>query len=233
MLVPFILAVCMCGVFCLIPLTMYLLWLARITRRDHPAAVSGSWDLAGLVLGLSGFIVFGGGLLLTLLQSNFRYLMRGNFEALRAAWVQEKLTWSLLVCLYLIFVLGGIGLTYLSRRRALVVYNIEPVEFETMLVEVFEQIGRSVTRRGKVWGDDAALCELDEFDAGRTVTLRWLSHDERLFEEVERRLRAAVATHPADDNPASRWLMSGAVGSGTIVMCCFGLLVFYISLLGR
>lgn len=233
MLVPYILAVCLCGVFCLIPLTMYLLWLARITRRDHPTAISGSWDFAGLVLGLSGFIVFGGGLLLTLFQSNFRYLMRGNLEALRAAWVQEKVTWSLLALFYLIVVLGGIGLTYLGRRRTLVVYSVEPVEFEALLAEVFEQLGRPVTRRGKVWGDDVALCELDEFDAGRTVTLRWLSHDERLFEEVERQLRAAVAAHPVDDNPASRWLMSGAIGSGTITMCCFGLLVFYISLLGR
>lgn len=233
MVVPFILALCLCGVFCLIPLTSYLLWLARITRRDHPTPVSGSWDFAGLVLGLSGFIVFGGGLLLTLFQSNFRYWMRGNMEALRAAWMQEKVTWSLLVCFYLAVVLGGIGLTFLTRRRTLVVYNVEPAVFETTLVEVFEQLGRSVERHGRRWADDAALCELDTFEGGRTVTLRWVSNDQRLFEDVVRHLRAALATQTTDENPASRWLMSGAVGTGTIVLCSFGLLVYGISLVGR
>ena len=82
MVLPYILAICFCGVFCLIPLAMYLLYMARITRRDHPTPVSGAWDFAGLAVGLSGFIVFGGGLLLTLFQSNFRYWMRGNVEAL-------------------------------------------------------------------------------------------------------------------------------------------------------
>ena len=81
MVLPFILAICLCGVFCLIPLTMYLWWLARITGARHPKPISGPWDFAGLMLGLSGFVVFGGGLLLTLCQSNFRYWMRGNVEA--------------------------------------------------------------------------------------------------------------------------------------------------------
>jgi hypothetical protein len=233
LVVHYILAICLCGVFCLIPLAIYLLCLAQITRRDHPTPVSGPWDFAGLVLGLSGFIVFGGGLLLTLVQSNFRYWMRGNLEALRAAWVQERLTWSLLVCFYLVVVLGGIGLTFLARRRTLVVYNVEPAALEMALVEVFEQLGRSVERHGKLWAGPAPLCELDAFEAGRTVTLRWVSNDLRLFEDVVRHLRAAIAMQLTDENPASRWLMSGAVGSAAIVLCSFGLLVYGLSLLGR
>jgi hypothetical protein len=218
-------------VFCLIPLAMYLLWLAQITRRPHPTPVSGPWDFAGLVMGLSGFIVFGGGLLLTLFQSNFRYWMRGNVEALRAAWIQERVTWALFVSFYLAVVFGGIVLTFLARRRTLVVYHVEPAAFETALVEVFEQLGRTVERRGKLWASgDIALCTVDTFEAGQTVTLRWVSNDQRLYEDVTRTLRAALATHSSGDNPASRWLMAAAIGTGVTVLCSFGLLIYGISL---
>lgn len=233
MVVPYILAICLCGVFCLIPLAMYLLYMAQLTRRDHPVPVSGSWDFAGLVLGLSGFIVFGGGLLLTLFQSNFRYWMRGNVEALRAAWVQERVTWMLLVGFYLTLVLGWAALTFAVRRRSLVVYNVEPAALETTLLEVFDQLGRPIERRGKLWVGASPLLELDTFEGGHTVTLRWVSPDQRLFEDVVRLLRTALATQPAGDNPASRWIMAVAVGTGVIVLCSFGLLLYGLSLMGR
>ena len=232
MVLQFILAICLCGVFCLIPLAMYFMWLAQVTRREHPKLLSGQWDFAGLLLGLSGFIVFGGGLLLTLCQSNFRYWMRGNFEALRAAWIQERVTWTMLVVFYLLVITGIAGLTLLARRRTVVVYNVEPAVFETALVEVFDQLGRPVERRGRLWvGGGTPLCAVDTFEAGRTVTLRWVSDDERLFEEVDRQLRAALATQSTGDNPASRWLMAAAVGSAATIACCFGLLLYGISLL--
>src|SRR5262245_54900401 len=125
----FILVICLAGVFCLAPLALYLLWLATVTRRERPTLVSGQWDFVGLVLGLSGFVLFGGGLVLSLFQSNFRYWMRGNFESLRAAWGQEKVTWVLLALLYLIAVTGWIVLTLAARRRSLVVYNVDPAAF--------------------------------------------------------------------------------------------------------
>jgi hypothetical protein len=233
LVLPYILAICMCGVFCLIPLAMYLLWMARITQRDRPTPVSGAWDFAGLVVGLSGFILFGGGLLLSLFQSNFRYWMRGNVEALRAAWVQERVTWMLLVGFYLGIVLGWIALTLAIRRRSLVVYNVEPAVFETTLLEVFEQLGCPIERRGKLWVGASPLLELDTFDGGRTVTVRWVSNDQRLFEDVTRLLRTALATQSTGDNPASRWIMSAAVGIGVIILCSFGLLLYGLSLFGR
>lgn len=231
MVVPFIIAICLCGVFCLIPLALYFMWLAQVTRREHPRPVSGQWDFAGLLLGLSGFIVFGGGLLLTLCQSNFRYWMRGNVEALRAAWVQERVTWTLLVVCYFLVVAGIAGLTLLSRRRSVVVYNVEPGVFEAALAEVFDQLGRPVERQGRLWVSGVPLCAVDTFEAGRTATLRWLSDDERLFEEVDRQLRAALATQSTGDNPASRWLMMCAIGTAATIACCFGLLLYGLSLM--
>ncbi|MBY0458429.1 MAG: hypothetical protein K2V38_13905 [Gemmataceae bacterium] len=232
MTVPFILVVCLAGVLCFGPLGLYLLWLARVTRRDRPTAVAGPWDFAGLAVGLSGFALFGGGLVLSLVQSNFRFWMRGNFEALRAVWIQERVTWSLLAFFYLVLVVGACALALLSRRRSVVVYNIAPDEFEALVGEVFEQLGRPIERRGNTWVAGQPLFALDAFEGGRTVTLRWLSPDEGLCAEVERLLRAALSAHPAsDDNAVTRWLMAGASGSAAVVACCFGLFLYGISLL--
>jgi hypothetical protein len=229
--VPYILAICLCGVFCLLPLAIYLLWLSQVTRRERPTALSGAWDFAGVLLALSGFFAFGGGLLLSLLQSNFRYWMRGNFEGLRTAWVQERVAWSFIVLAYLFVVLGAVAVGFVARRRSLVVYNVEPAAFESLLNEVFQQLGRPVERVGKLWVSGDPLFELDAFAAGRTVTLRWVSPDERLHEEVARQLRAALAAHATADNPAGRWLTAAAVGLGALAGCSFGLLIYAYSLL--
>jgi hypothetical protein len=207
--------------------------LARLTRRDTPTAVSGPWDFAGVLAGLSGFIVVGGGLVLSLFQSNFRFWMRGNLESLRAVWVQERTTWILFALAYLLVVIGCGGLALVGRRRTLVVYNVEPAAFETALVEVFEQLGRSVERRGNLWSGTAPLCEVDAFVAGRTVTVRWVSEDVRLYEEVVRLLRAALAAVGTAENPVTHWLTAGAVGSGLLAVCSCGLLLYALALMGR
>jgi nucleoside-diphosphate-sugar epimerase len=225
---PPVVVVCLGGLFCLAPLAVYLLWLGLVTRRDRPTVLSGPLDFAALAAGLSGFVLFGGGLVLTLLQSNFRYLMRGNFESLRKAWGDEQNTWILLSALYLLAVVGAVALTLAARRRSLVVYNVDPDEFEATVGEVFDRLGRPVERKGRAWVGGGPLFELDRFDGGRTVTLRWVSKDAALFAEAERLIREAVGNTPADDNPATRWLMSAAGGAGFSAGCFFGLILVYV-----
>lgn len=227
----FILVLCLAAVFCLAPLAIYLLWLALVTRRSRPTVISGSWDFVGLAAGLSGFVLFGGGLVLSLVQSNFRYWMRGNFESLRAAWGQEKVTWMLFAFLYVALVITWIALALAARRRSLVVYNIDPSVFEAALSEVFEQLNKPVERHGNLWTSAVPLAEVDRFVAGRTVTLRWVGEDRVLFQEVERLLREAVRLIGTDENPATRWLMAGAVGAGASAAGCFGLLAWALSLI--
>lgn len=221
----FILVLCLVGAFCLAPLAVYLLWLAQITRRDRPTIMAGTWDFGILLIGLSGFILFGGWLLLSLLQSNFRYWMRGNLEGLRAAWGQEGLTWMLLALLYVLFVAGGSLLTLLSRRRSLVIYNVELATFESTLNEVFEQLNRPVERRGNVWFSGVPLCELDRFPRGNTATLRWLSDDRLLFQDVERILRETVRSIYTEENAVTQWIMVAAFGVGLSAICCFVLFI--------
>ena len=226
----FQLVVALAGVFCLAPVSLYLLWLATVNKRDHPTVIGGGWDFAALLAGLSGFVLFGGGLLLSLLQSNVRYWKRGNFEAVRDAWGQEHVTWSLIVGGYFVVVVGGAVVTLLARRRTLVVYGVDPGLFEITLTDLFEQLGRPVERRGNLWVGGVPLFELDPFAASQTVTLRWLSDDARLFEEVERQVRQAVPTLPPGDGAAGRWLVSAATACLVFVVCCVGMMAYGMAL---
>ena len=221
----FALVVCLAGIFCLAPLALYLLWLAVLNKKRRPTLIPGGWDFAALCGGLSGFILFGGGLVLALLQSNARYIFRGNFEALRAAWGQEQLAWLAVAGGYLFVVVGGGLFTLTVRRRSLVVYNVEPGAFETAVAEVFDHLGRAVTRTGNLWSGPAPLFELELFPAGKTVSLRWIGDDERLFEEVVRNLRPAVSDLAPVENPTARWLTSSAVGILIVVVFFVGVMV--------
>ena len=221
----FFLVVCLAAVLCLGPLAGYLLWLTTLTRRERPTLVSGAWDFSVLLAGLSGFILFGGTLLLTLVQSNARFLTRGNFEAIKNSWGQEKTSWTLVALGYVALVVGGVYVTLSARRRTLVVYNVEPERFEATVNEVFEHLNRPLERQGNRWSSGVPLFELEPFVGGKTVTLRWLSDDKLLFQDVERHLREALRTVIAPENPAGRWFASFASGSVIIIAFC---LVFFV-----
>ncbi len=226
----FALVVCLAGIFCLAPLALYLLWLAVLNKKARPTVVPGGWDFAALCGGLSGFVLFGGGLVLSLLQSNVRYIFRGNFEALRTAWAQEQLAWLAVAGGYLFIVVGGGWLTLALRRRSLVVYNVETGAFETAVAEVFDHLGRPAQRTGNLWSAPGPLFELEPFAAGKCVALRWVGDDERLFEEVARQLRPAVADLAPVDNPTARWLTAAAVGILVVVVFFVGVMVTSVGL---
>ncbi|QDU21619.1 hypothetical protein [Urbifossiella limnaea] len=220
----FALVVCLAGIFCLAPLALYLLWLAVLNKKRRPTVVPGGWDFAALCGGLSGFILFGGGLVLTLLQSNARYLFRRNLEALRAAWAEEQMAWLAVAAGYLFVVVGGGLFTLVLRRRSLVIYNVEPGAVEAAVAEVFDHMGKAVTRTGNLWSGPDPLFELEPFAAGKSVSLRWVSNDDRLFEEVTRHLRPAVADLAPAENPTARWLTTAAVGILVVVVFFVGVM---------
>jgi hypothetical protein len=223
----FFLVLCLAGIFCLSPLALYLLWTAKLTRRARPVVLAGTWDFVALLAGLSGFILFGGGLVISLLESNARYWMRGNFEALRDAWNQEKVAWLLLSGSYVSLVMVAVLFALASRRRSIVFYNIDTAAFEASVAEVFEHLNRPVERRGNVWySGPASLFELDPFPRGRTATLRWLTGDLELFQEVDRNLREAVRSQYTDTNVFSQWILAAAIWVSIAAVACLGSLAF-------
>lgn len=228
MTAPLILVVCLANLFCLGPLSLYLLHLAVLARRPRPTVVSGSWDFAALAAGLSGFVLFGGGLFLHLAQSNFRYWMRGNLEAFRGAWASEQTSWVLLSAAYGLCVALLVALTLASRRLSFTVYNVSAPDFEAALGDVLEQLNRPLERRGNEWvGATGPVFRVDHFEGGRAASLRWLADDRSLLPDVERLTREAVRTATPDENPAGSWLMAFAGGAASWAAGSFGLLLVY------
>jgi hypothetical protein len=153
--------------------------------------------------------------------------MRGNLEAFRGAWASDSTTWILISSVYVLGVFALIGFTLAARRRSFVVYNVEPTEFESAITDVFERLNRPLERRGKVWVSGVPLFELDTFENGHTVTLRWVAEDHALFLEAERLTREAMKAIATEDNPAAPWLLACAAGAGFWAAGSFALILVY------
>jgi hypothetical protein len=225
-----LLVVLLCGAFCLAPLALYLSWLAAINRRPRPTVVGGGWDFAWLLGGLSGFLVYGGGLLVAGLQSSVRYAARGNWEQVRDAWGQEGTTWAAIAVGYLLVVGGLSALVIASRLRTLSVFNIDRHEAEAAIDAALAEAGVSATRFGNVWSNDRPVVAIDVFAGLRHVSVRLLSPDPRACEELERALRQKLAAAPPSDAPVSAWLYSAAISCGVTVACCTLLIAVFIYL---
>jgi hypothetical protein len=217
-----ILALCMGGIACCTPLTLYLFWLANLNRRGRPTPVAGPWDFVALLAGLSGFLVIGSGLLLTAVVARSRLWGGHSFEELRDSWGHERTAWAVALAAYLAAAGLLVGLTLAARRRSLVAYNADLPAAEAALGHVFDDLGLPVKRFGNLWtdADGRGLVEAVPFHLFRNVTFRLLTADPRLREELDRRLRAAVAARPAGDNPVAPWLATTAVSLFVTVLCC-------------
>jgi hypothetical protein len=225
-----LLVILLCGVFCLAPLTLYLSWLGSINRRPRPTVVGGGWDFAWLLGGLSGFLVFGGGLLVAGLQSSVRYAARGNWQQVRDAWGEEGTTWAAIAIGYLLVVGGLSALVIVSRLRTLSVFHIDRPEVEAVVETALAEVGVSANRFGNVWSNDRPVVSIDAFPGLRHVTIRLLNSDPRACEELERALRQRLVAAPPSAAPVAGWLYSAAISCGVTVLCCMLLVAFYIHL---
>ena len=208
------------GIACGTPLTLYLFWLAALNRRPHPTVVAGTWDFVALLAGLSGFIVCGSGLFLTAVVAGARLWGGNSFEEIRDSWGRERTVWAIALVTYLAAFGLIVGLTLAARRRVLVAYNADLAAADTTLARVFEDLGLPVKRFGNLWTDGRRLVEVVPFHLFQHVTFRLLADDARLREELDRRIRSAVPTHPAGENPVAPWLTTTSVSLFVAVLCC-------------
>lgn len=225
-----LLVVLLCGAFGLAPLALYLSWLASVNRRPRPTVVGGGWDFVWLLGGLSGFLIYGGGLLVAGLQSNVRYAVRGNWQQVRDAWGHERITWAAIAVGYLLAVAGLAALVIASRLRTLSVFNIDRHEAEAAIDAALAEAGVSASRFGNVWSNDRPVVAIDAFTGLRHVSVRVLSPDPRAREELERALRPRLAAAPPAGAPVAAWLYSAAISCGVAVLCCTILTGFFIYL---
>lgn len=218
------LALCFAGVFCLSPLAVYLLWLAGVNRRPRPTVVSGQSDFIALVAGLSGFLIFGSLLAVTVTQSNARYWTRGNFEQVRAAWDQEKGIWLMAAGSYVALVVTGAIVGYVRRKNTLAVYAADPDGVIAIIDAEVTAVSTGTARSGYGWG---TLVRLEPNVGMGHATVRVTATDAGIAGELDRRLRAALPfATPAITTPAA-WFHTAAIGCGIGAVCSLGLVFFY------
>ncbi len=220
---------CFASLCCLMPLTFYLCWLASVNKKSHPTVVSGRWDFAIVLAALSGFLLVGGALLLTLVQSDTRFFLRGNFAQLREGWEQSSAAWILVTLGYLLLVVGSSALTLANRTRWLSIYNVDPAGAERAIERALERSGiPNALRYGNRWAHGPGILDLIPFRGMCHATIRLLGESPDTRAEIERHLRAELAATAGADNAASAWIGTLA-GAGVLLnLCLVGLTVYVI-----
>jgi hypothetical protein len=203
---------------CFGPLTLYLCWLATLNRRPKPTVISGTWDFAFVLAGLSGFLVVGGVLLMDMTT---RYFLRGNFGQLFDNWQTYRKTWLLIALGYLVIVIGMASWTLARRSRWLSVYNIELAEAERALEASLQASGLPLNRVGYRWLDGEVVIEPHR-SASHVVFILKIA-DKTIRQELEWRLWIDLAkAAPPQENAAAGWFTSLAVGHTFMVVGIVG-----------
>jgi hypothetical protein len=222
-----LITVCFAALCCIMPVTFYLCWLASVNKKLHPTVVSGKWDFVLVLAALSGFLLVGGALLLTLVQSDTRFILRGNFGQLREGWGQNAVAWLLVAVGYLMLVVGTAALTLTNRSRWLSVYNVDATNAERVIDSALElsQI-QNVIRYGNRWANGPGILEMVPFHGMSHVTIRMLSLSPVTRAEIEKQLRAELSTSSTPENGSAAWIGTLA-GAGVLLnVCLVGLALF-------
>jgi hypothetical protein len=235
---PF-LSLCFAGLFCLAPVSFYLCWLASVNRRDRPTVVAGGWDFAAVLLALSGCLIAGGVLLLSLAANDGRLFTGGSFARLRETWGQQWAAWLFLLVGYaaLLGIVAAAGAA--KRRHSLAVYNLDADTAGRVVGTALERSGLGFAREGDLWVEDnpaqpggRRLVEAKTFHGTAHTTIRLLCPHDRQREEIERHLRSELASTDTGPGPAAPWFTSIASGSVVVVVGFVGLIA-YVVFFGR
>jgi hypothetical protein len=134
----------------LLPLAVYLLALGAVNRRRHPLVVPGIWDFIGVLFAASGFLLFGGPVVLTCLNERWRMAWLLGQSPGSAGADGEVPVWALLAAVYFALVVGGAALMLRRRRHCTAIYNVEPEVVEEALAETCTHLGLSPVRSGNL-----------------------------------------------------------------------------------
>jgi hypothetical protein len=125
----------------LLPLAIYSFILATLNRGKRSVLVSGPWDMAGVLFGVSGFLIVGGPAALSSMYDQWRlFWLIGSYHRLReirADWYG----WLLLFAAYFIFMLTLSAWLIVQARFRTSVYNVDTGRFEQFLFRALDRIG--------------------------------------------------------------------------------------------
>ncbi|MCU0704733.1 MAG: hypothetical protein MUF18_12215 [Fimbriiglobus sp.] len=226
-----VVAVCFAVLFCLAPASFYLCWLSSVNRREKPTVVAGAWDFAAVLGAVSGFLIVGGVLLLSVASSDGRLFTGGNIDRLKIVFEEQWRNWLMMLVGYV--TLLGLAVTFgiKGRARWLAVYNLDADNAGRMIAAALERSGLDAQRKGNLWrepgGNGHRLVEAVTFHGTAHTTIRLLCPHERQREEIERHLRGELEAAETGPGPAASWFTSVAVGSVLLVVGCVGLIAFF------
>lgn len=226
MIVPVLLAVAL-G---LVPLGFYFNGLGALHRRPRPVVLSGPIDLLLVLAGLVGFLPTLAVLALLALQSNARLVTRGNSALTAGVWAEERVAWLLTAGLFLAVVAGVVALALLSRRGTLAVYNVDRLTLERAIGDVLAGLGLTAARFGNVWGDGREVLSIDPTPGLDYATVRLLTRDPRLREEIERNLRLTLDGVAGSQGGVAASLTTAGMGCLGGAVAAVGLLTYFLYL---
>jgi hypothetical protein len=229
---------------CLMPLALYLLYLAHLNGRTPPTLVPGPWDFGAVLLGLAGFLILAGPLLLTLVNSVWRGYAFGGWAELKSIGVREAWAASLMAVGYLILVGVGVALVLRARRPVTAVYNVAADGVEPALVGVLDELGYPWRRanglieigvqkltepegaHARFFAHETATVRIDTFAATGHATLRWGLAWDAVRREVEAALARSLPS-PAK-NPVAGWMFTAAIAVMVAMLLWLVVLIYIV-----
>jgi hypothetical protein len=239
------------SVVCLMPLAVYLLYLSHLNGRNPPAVIRGDWDFCALLLGLSGFLLLSGPVLLTLADSTYRGVAFGGWGDLKSVGAREARFGSLMAVGYFLVVLGVLWSLIRSRQHLTAVYNVHPAYVRDLLIDVLQQLqypwredsGRIAIGLRKLTPEtvagtvtarpaEVATLRIEAFPATHHATLKWGGHFDDLRDEIESAMRNVLPKILPAKNAVPGWFFTAAMVT-VIVMSLWIVALCYLILAGH
>lgn len=231
---------------CLMPLAIYLLYLSYVNGRPMPVMVSGAWDFAAVLLGLSGFILLIGPMLISLIDSTWRAYTFGGWANLKGVGRREALAGSIMAVGYLMILSTGITILLRSRRRMTAIYNVSSPAVEPSLIGVLDQHGYPWRRnRGQIeigvkktaeppepaarfFPHETATVRIDMFAALGHASLKWSGAWLNVRSEVEASLITVLPAYASRRNPVGGWMFTAAMVIMIIMLLWLVVLIYLV-----
>jgi hypothetical protein len=230
---------------CLMPLAVYLLYLSYLNGRPMPTMISGPWDFAAVLLGLAGFLIMLGPMLITLIDSTWRANVFGGWATLRSVGRREALAGSIMATGYFFILIGTILLLLRARKRVTAIYNVEAGRVESALTGLLDERGYPWRRnQGRIeigvkktaeppepaarfFPHETATVRVDSFAGLGHATLKWGGAWINVRSEIETDLIGLLPSYRAGRNPIAGWMFTAAM-TVMIVMLLWLVVMIYL-----
>ncbi len=221
-------------VVCLVPLAIYLLILSWFNQRDRVTVLSGTWDGALLVFGLSGFLIVAGPVFLLVADSSFREIVYyGSTAKARSAGLNPGQA-SLLSIGWLALVGGLVAMFLKKRRRRTALYNVVPsslLESLHLTIPQMEPVASGKKIVLKQAEGTSFSFEMDHQQFSHHTVVAWDQPQSPLRDKIEAGWRQSAQAIP--ENLVGGWLFTGSLVIFMAVLIWAGFLIYLLLSAGR